>query len=91
MKFWSFTISPPQPWNEIKLVPLFNNYSEVYIRGDNVINGYIDKTKAKDSEGWLATGDLGEWNENGTLKIIDRKRDLIQLKCGDYVAKGFIL
>ena len=33
-------------------------------------------------------GDIGEWQENGTLKIIDRKKDLVKLAHGEYIAVG---
>ena len=80
-------VGPPQPWNEIKLVPLDDApFAEVYIRGDNVIRGYVNGDSVKNEQGWLATGDVGEWMANGTLRIIDRKRDLIRLNNGTMVA-----
>ena len=44
----------------------------------------------EDSHGrrWFKTGDIGEFQHNGTLKIIDRKKDLVKLQYGEYVSLG---
>ena len=65
------------PGIEIKLA----EDGEVLIRGDVVMQGYRnqpDKTaETIDSDGWLATGDIGEIDDEGFLKIVDRKKELI--------------
>jgi long-chain acyl-CoA synthetase len=54
---------------------------EVLARGGNMFEGYLglpDKTaEALDGEGWVHTGDIGELDEEGYLKIVDRKKELI--------------
>ena len=37
---------------------------------------------------WFKTGDIGQMEPNGTLKIIDRKKDLVKLQFGEYVSLG---
>lgn len=37
---------------------------------------------------WFCTGDIGEFQEDGCLKIIDRKKDLVKLQAGEYVSLG---
>ncbi|KAG0660768.1 long-chain fatty acid-CoA ligase [Rhodotorula mucilaginosa] len=63
---------------------------EVCLRGPNVFKGYYkreDLTKeALTDDGWFLTGDIGQWNEDGTLSIIDRKKNLIKLQGGEYIA-----
>jgi long-chain acyl-CoA synthetase len=71
------TVGPPIPGVEIKLA----EDGEVFVRGDSVMPGYRnmpDKTaETIDEEAWLATGDIGELDEDGYLKIVDRKKELI--------------
>jgi long-subunit acyl-CoA synthetase (AMP-forming) len=71
------TVGPPTPGTEIKLA----SDGEVMVRGHSIMAGYRnmpDKTaETIDSEGWLATGDIGELDSDGYLKIVDRKKELI--------------
>lgn len=63
---------------------------EVLIKGLNVGVGYYmmpDKTKEDfDTEGFFHTGDIGQFMSDGSIRIVDRKKNLVKLKGGEYVA-----
>ncbi|KAL1124303.1 hypothetical protein AAG570_002071 [Ranatra chinensis] len=68
---------------------------EILIGGKNISRGYYknpDKTREdffeEDGRRWFKTGDIGECQEDGVIKIIDRKKDLVKLQAGEYVSLG---
>ena len=63
---------------------------EVWIRGTPVFSGYFQNEKetedALTKDGWMKTGDIGEFDKNGHLRIIDRKKNLVKTLNGEYIA-----
>jgi len=96
--FSTLNVGFPVPCAEVKLVDVEEmGYSsknnpptgEVLIRGAHITKGYFknpEKTLEEYRDGWFYTVDIGRWNKDGTLSIIDRKKNLVKLAHGEYVA-----
>ena len=73
------------------------NDGEIIVRGELLMNGYwnnVAESKKTIVDGWLHTGDIGEFDALGRIKITDRKKDIIVLSGGDNVSparvEGFL-
>ncbi|WP_103030520.1 AMP-dependent synthetase/ligase [Salinibacter altiplanensis] len=79
------TVGEPLPGVEVKIA----EDGEILTRGPHVMQGYYkapDETDAvMEEDGWLRTGDIGEFDADGFLKITDRKKALFKLSTGKYV------
>jgi long-chain acyl-CoA synthetase len=80
---------PPTGW-EVKLA----ENGEILVRSEDMFDGYWNKPELTrevfDGEGWLLTGDVGEWTPEGNLKIVDRVRDIITTSGGKTLSPTYI-
>jgi long-chain acyl-CoA synthetase len=84
---WRFgTVGEPLAGSEVMIA----EDGEILLRGPGVMSGYHNLPEQTAAvlvgDGWLATGDVGEIDEGGRLRITDRKKDLFKTSGGKYIA-----
>ena len=86
LKHYSGSIGLPVPSTDVRLLDDEGNAvalgepGELWVRGPQVMLGYWQRPEATDEvlkDGWLATGDIATLDEQGFLRIVDRKKDMI--------------
>ncbi len=83
------SVGPPFRTNKVKIA----EDGEILIKGENVMLGYWnlkEETEKVIKDGWLHTGDIGEFDQNNYLKITDRKKDIIVNLGGDNISPSKI-
>ncbi|CAD5123442.1 DgyrCDS11790 [Dimorphilus gyrociliatus] len=90
-------IGPPSYGSEVKLIDVpeldyfaKNNQGEILVRHKYRMKEYYKKPEKTaetiDEEGFIHTGDIGEWSKEGALKVIDRKKHVFKMAQGEYIA-----
>ena len=83
------TVGPPMPGCEVRIAA----DKEILVRSEMMFSGYYkapEETAKVFDDGWLLTGDLGEMDEDGFLRIIGRKKELIVTSTGKKVAPALL-
>src|SRR5919205_193565 len=83
------TVGPPMPGCEVRLA----DDKEILVRSEMMFSGYYkepSKTAEVLRDGWLLTGDVGEQDADGFLRITGRKKELIVLSTGKNVAPALL-
>ncbi len=83
-------VGRPLAFVEVKI----GDNNEILVRGPTITKGYFKKPKetaeAFDSDGWLHTGDAGQFHANGELRITDRIKELMKTSGGKYISPQLV-
>lgn len=82
------SVGKPLPGVEVTIA----EDGEILVRGPTVMKSYVtdreDEHRVVDEDGWLHTGDIGRFDDDGFLHLTDRKRELIVTSTGNHVTPG---